>query len=79
MIFHENLPELERDTAGVRRRSYKNSVYKITQDKEVGNADYWLLNLFDTENDQELFQRKHYKDMIYSAFKLAPVCPLIER
>lgn len=36
VIFHENLPELERDTAGVRKRSYKNSVYKITQDKEVG-------------------------------------------
>ncbi|XP_043112796.1 stimulator of interferon genes protein [Puntigrus tetrazona] len=35
VIFHENLPELERDTAGVRKRSYKNSVYKITQDKET--------------------------------------------
>ncbi|KAF4105065.1 stimulator of interferon genes protein [Onychostoma macrolepis] len=35
VIFHENLPELERDTAGVRNRSYKNSVYKITQDNET--------------------------------------------
>ncbi|XP_052429710.1 stimulator of interferon genes protein [Carassius gibelio] len=35
VIFSENLPELERDTAGVRKRSYKNSVYKITQDRET--------------------------------------------
>lgn len=47
--------------------------------KRWATADYWLLKFFDTGNDQELFQRNHYKDMIYRAFKLAPVCPLIER
>ncbi|XP_073676779.1 stimulator of interferon genes protein [Garra rufa] len=35
VAFHENLPELVRDQAGVRKRSYKNSVYKITQDNET--------------------------------------------
>uniref|UniRef100_A0A8C1KCR2 Stimulator of interferon genes protein n=1 Tax=Cyprinus carpio TaxID=7962 RepID=A0A8C1KCR2_CYPCA len=35
VVFHENLPELERDTAGVRKRSYKNSVYKITHNNEA--------------------------------------------
>lgn len=36
VVFHENLPELELDIAGVRKRSYKNSVYKITQNNKVG-------------------------------------------
>ncbi|KAL1261712.1 hypothetical protein QQF64_006977 [Cirrhinus molitorella] len=35
VVFHENLPELVRDQAGVRKRSYKNSVYKITQDNKT--------------------------------------------
>uniref|UniRef100_A0A672MUB7 Stimulator of interferon genes protein-like n=1 Tax=Sinocyclocheilus grahami TaxID=75366 RepID=A0A672MUB7_SINGR len=35
VVFQENLPELERDTAGVRKRSYKNSVYKIIQNNEA--------------------------------------------
>ncbi|XP_065119946.2 stimulator of interferon genes protein [Paramisgurnus dabryanus] len=30
VVFHENLPELELNRAGVRQRSYKNSIYKIT-------------------------------------------------
>ncbi|KAA0709680.1 Stimulator of interferon genes protein [Triplophysa tibetana] len=30
VVFHENLPELQLNRAGVRQRSYKNSVYKIT-------------------------------------------------
>lgn len=30
LVFHENLPELQLNRAGVRQRSYKNSVYKIT-------------------------------------------------
>ncbi|ROL50286.1 Stimulator of interferon genes protein [Anabarilius grahami] len=36
VVFHENLPELELDIAGVRNRSYKNCVYKITQNNKVG-------------------------------------------
>ncbi|CAM4617152.1 unnamed protein product [Leuciscus chuanchicus] len=35
VVFHENLPELELDIAGVRKRSYKNSVYKITQNNKT--------------------------------------------
>ncbi|KAK7137647.1 hypothetical protein R3I94_013333 [Phoxinus phoxinus] len=35
VVFHENLPELELDVAGVRQRSYKNSIYKITQDNKT--------------------------------------------
>ncbi|XP_067313166.1 stimulator of interferon genes protein isoform X2 [Pseudorasbora parva] len=35
VVFHENLPELELDIAGVRQRSYKNSVYKITQNNKT--------------------------------------------
>ncbi|XP_056106202.1 stimulator of interferon genes protein [Rhinichthys klamathensis goyatoka] len=35
VVFHENLPELELDIAGVRNRSYKNSVYKITQNNKT--------------------------------------------
>nr|WBK62796.1 MITA [Cyprinidae sp. EPC] len=35
VVFHENLPELKLDMAGVRNRSYKNSVYKITQDNKT--------------------------------------------
>ncbi|XP_066525354.1 stimulator of interferon genes protein [Hoplias malabaricus] len=36
ITFHENLPELQMDRAGVRRRVYKHSIYKITDsNKEV--------------------------------------------
>nr|AQY10109.1 stimulator of interferon genes [Mylopharyngodon piceus] len=35
VVFHENLPELELDIAGVRNRSYKNCVYKINQDNKT--------------------------------------------
>lgn len=35
VLFHENLPELKLDRAGVRKRSYKNSVYKITHNNEM--------------------------------------------
>ncbi|XP_067238335.1 stimulator of interferon genes protein [Chanodichthys erythropterus] len=35
VVFHENLPELELDIAGVRNRSYKNCVYKITQNNKT--------------------------------------------
>lgn len=35
VLFHENLPELKLDRAGVRKRSYKNSVYKITHNNET--------------------------------------------
>lgn len=32
--FHKNLPELQLDRAGVRRRVYKHSIYKITDHKQ---------------------------------------------
>ncbi|XP_017564639.1 stimulator of interferon genes protein [Pygocentrus nattereri] len=40
VLFHQNLPELQLDRAGVRRRVYKHSIYKITdQNKE----DYYCV------------------------------------
>ncbi|XP_005157178.1 stimulator of interferon genes protein isoform X1 [Danio rerio] len=35
VVFHENLPDLKLDRAGVRKRSYTNSVYKITHNNET--------------------------------------------
>ncbi|XP_052006081.1 stimulator of interferon genes protein [Xyrauchen texanus] len=36
VVFYNNLPELELDRAGVRKRSYKNSIYKISgQNNEI--------------------------------------------
>ncbi|XP_048032973.1 stimulator of interferon genes protein [Megalobrama amblycephala] len=35
VVFHEDLPQLELDIAGVRNRSYKNCVYKITQNNKT--------------------------------------------
>ncbi|KAI4880464.1 hypothetical protein NFI96_032740 [Prochilodus magdalenae] len=40
VLFHQNLPELQLDRAGVRRRVYKHSIYKITDQNE---KDYYCV------------------------------------
>lgn len=35
VLFHQNLPEMQLDRAGVRKRVYKHSIYKITDHEQA--------------------------------------------
>ncbi|XP_036417683.1 stimulator of interferon genes protein [Colossoma macropomum] len=70
VLFHNNLPELQLDRAGVRGRVYKHSIYKITdQNKEVYYcvAEYAtpLLTLYQMSQDSSAgFSASHRRQQV---------------